>query len=190
MSVFDLWLPILATGIATHIASTIAWMALPHHKPEWRKLPVEDELQDWLDSKNVAAEQYLFPHTHDPEVMKSEDFQHKMQSKCRGMLILWPEPVNMGAAIGKTLAFFFVAAFMIGYLTSLASLDGSFMDVFRFTFTAALLTHCAGEFPGVFWFRRKVAMSLLDGLAFAIITGLLFAWLWPSVNVAATALAS
>lgn len=184
MSVFDLWLPILATGIATHIASTLAWTVLPHHKPEWKKLPVEDELQDWLDAKNVPAEQYLFPHTHDAEEMQSDEFKNKMQNKCRGMLVLWPQPVSMGAAIGKTLAFFFVAAFMVGYLASLASLDGSFMDVFRFTFTAALLTHCAGIFPGVFWFRQKVGMSLLDGLAFALVTGALFALLWPASAVA------
>jgi len=179
MSVFDLWLPILLSGLATHILSTLAWMVLPHHKPEWKKLPEEDGFQDWLAEKAVPADQYLFPFSQDPQEMKSDAYQAK-QGKCVGMLVLWPTSPNMGANIAKTLAFFFVAAFLIGYLASLAlPSDASFLDAFRFVFTAALLTHCAGVFPGVFWFRRRVAMDTLDGVAYAVATGLIFAALWP-----------
>ena len=118
MSVFDLTIPILVSGLATHILSTLAWMVLPHHKPEWRVLPVQDELQDWLTEKGVEPHQYIFPHTTDPAEMKSEAFKQKT-AKCRGMLVLWPSPANMGVNIAMTLAFFFVAAFVIGYLASL-----------------------------------------------------------------------
>jgi hypothetical protein len=181
MSVFDLWLPILLSGLATHVISTLAWMVLPHHKPDWKKLPVEDEFQDWLDEKGVSPDQYLFPHTHDPKEMKSDSFKQK-QGKCRGMLVLWSTPPNMGVNIAQTLAFFFVAAFLIAYVASLGLSKGaSFLDVFRFVTTVALLTYCAGQFPGVFWFRRRVAMDLLDGVAHAVATGLIFAMLWPGV---------
>ncbi len=180
MTVFDLWLPILLSGLATHVLSTVAWMLLPHHKPEWKRLPVEDEFQNWLDEKGVAADQYLFPHTHDMQEVKGEVFQRK-QAKCRGMLVLWPSPPNMGVNIALTLAFFFVAAFVIGYLASLGLPRGeSFLRVFQFVTTAELLTHCAGQFPGVFWFRRRVAMDLVDGAAYAVATGLIFAVLWPA----------
>jgi hypothetical protein len=179
MSVFDLWLPILLTGLATHVISTIAWMVLPHHKPEWQRLAAEDDFQDWIDRNNVPVGQYVFPHTHNMEEMKSEAFRKK-QGRCRGMLVLWPSPPNMGVNIVLTLAFFFVAAFVIGYLASLGLPPGaSFLKVFQFVTTAALLTHCAGQFPGIFWFRRRVAMELADGVAFAIATGLIFAALWP-----------
>lgn len=179
MSVFQLWLPIALAGLATHILSTIAWMVSPHHKPEWTKMPHEDEFQNFLDEKKIEADQYLFPYSQDPNEMKSEEFKQK-QAKCRGMLILWKSPPNMGQAIGMTLAFFFVAAFIIGYLASLGVPAGaSFMEVFQFVTTAALLTHCAGQFPGVFWFKRRVAMDMVDGVVFAIATGLIFALLWP-----------
>jgi hypothetical protein len=112
--------------------------------------------------------------------MKSEAFKAK-QGKCRGTLVLWPSPPNMGVNIALTLTFFFVAAFVIGYLASLGVPRGaSFMDVFQFVTTAGLLTHCAGQFPGVFWFRRRVAMNLLNGAAYAVATGLIFAVMWPS----------
>lgn len=181
MSVLDLWLPILLAGLATHIASTIAWTVMPHHKPEWNKLPVEDDLLDFLDQKQVAPEQYLFPYSEDGKEMSSPEFQEKMKTCCRGMLILWPSPPNMGKAIGLTLAFFMVAALLIGYLASIAFEPGEDrMVVFRLVFMAGLLCHAAGPFPGVFWFRKYFAMEVVDGIVYALITAALFAWLWPS----------
>ena len=37
-----LWLPILLSAIAVWVASAIIWMAMPHHKSDFRKLPDED----------------------------------------------------------------------------------------------------------------------------------------------------
>ncbi len=181
MSILDLWLPILLAGLATHIASIVAWMFLPHHKPEWNKLPAEDDLLDLLDEKQVAANQYLFPYSDDHKEMSTPEFQEKMKTRCRGMLILWSSPPNMGKAISLTLAFFMVAAFAIGYLASIAFEPGANrLDVFRLVLMAGLLCHAAGPFPGVFWFRKFYAMEVLDGVVYALITAGLFAWLWPS----------
>lgn len=182
MTVYELWLPIVLVGVATHILSTLAWTVLPHHVPEWQRLPDEDALQDALVAQNATSGQFIFPMTRDMDEMKSEGFLAK-QGKCNGMLVLWSGPVSMGAAIGKTLAFFLAAAFCIGYLASMALEAGAtFMDVFQFTTTAALLTHCAGLFPGVFWFQRKIAMDLVDKVAYAVVTGFLFAALWPAAS--------
>ncbi len=181
MSVLDLWLPILVAGVVTHVLSTLAWTLLPHHVPEWQRLPDEDEFQDWLAARDVKDGQYVFPMTRDQEEMQSDAFKEK-QGKCTGMLVMWSSPVNMGAAIGKTLAFFLVIAFCIGYVASMA-FDGrtpTGFDVFRFTATVALLTHCAGLFPGVFWFKRKIALDLLDKAVYGLATGLVFMLLWPS----------
>lgn len=181
MTVYELWLPILAAGIATHVLSTIAWVALPHHKPEWQKLPGEDQLHDTL-TKSVPAGQYIFPHARDGATANSESYQKKSQQGT-GMLIIWRKPTSMGKAILLTLTGFMVVAFVIGYLASLALKPGAeFMKVFQFVTTAALLAHVSAHFPHVFWFRRKMAMELLDGVVFAIATGLCFAWLWPGIQ--------
>lgn len=87
---------------------------------------------------------------------------------------------TLGVAIGQTLPFFFVGEFLVNDLSSLALVWGaSFLKVFRFSFTAGLLTHCAGLFPGVIWFKRRVGMDFLDKAAFALATGLCFALLRP-----------
>lgn len=182
MSVFDLWLPILLAGIVTHVMSFVAWTVLPHHKPEWRGLGDEGEFQEWLTSHNVAPGQYVFPFARDMKEASGEEFRER-EGKCRGVLALYERPVNMGAAIGRTLAFFFVAAFVIGYLASLGLPRGaSFLDVFQFVTTAGVLAHCFAKFPHVFWFPQRVAMSLVDGVAYALATGLIFALLWPAAT--------
>lgn len=179
MTVYDLWLPIIASGLATHILCTIAWVALPHHKPDWEKLPEEDQLHETL-TKKVPAGQYIFPHAGDGETARSEAFKKKADQGT-GMLIIWNKPTNMGQAILKTLTSFMIMAFVIGYLASLALKPGAeFIKVFQFVTTAGLLAYLSAHFPHVFWFRRKMAMEVIDGLVLAVAAGLIFAWLWPA----------
>ena len=123
MSVFDLWLPILVTAIATHVYGTLAWTALPHHKPEWTKIPDEDGAYPALEK--IPAGQYIFPHASCQKDLQEEAFQRKMKSR-NGML-----------------------------------------------------AHIAAKFPFVCWFRRRIAMEVLDGVIFALLTGVIFAALWP-----------
>lgn len=180
MSVVDFWLPILLSGLATHIYSTLAWIVLPHHKPDWNKLPVEDEFQQLIAANSVPAGQYLVPYAEHPNDQQSEVDQQK-QGKCVGTVILWSGPVNMGVAIAKTLSYFFVVALAIAHLCTLALRPGTEpLKVFEFVVVSSLLAHVAGQFPGVFWFRQRVTMDTVDKILFAVITAAIFAALWPA----------
>ncbi len=177
MSVFDLWLPIVVGAVAVHVASTLAWTALPHHVPEWKPMPDEGELTALLKQHATPAGQYVFPHPKGPQQEKQNPDPN---APYQGTLILYDKPISMGAAIGKTLAFFFLATFVIGYLASLGlSPQSSRLDVFRFVFVAGLLTHVAGRFPGAFWFKRKTLLDSIDGTVYALLTAGVFVWLWP-----------
>ncbi len=180
MTVYDLVWPILLSGLATHFLSTLFWTAMPHHKPEWQGMPAEDEFMDWTKKHSLNSGQYVFPFCADGKEAASAEFKQK-QGTCNGMLIFWPTPTHMGKAIALTLTFFIIAAFVIGYLASLALQPGaSFMKVFQFVTTAGLLAHCSAKFPFVFWFRRKIGMEIIDGVAYAVATGLIFSAMWPS----------
>ena len=39
VSILELWLPIVLSVVVVYVASSIVWMALPHHKSDWGKLP-------------------------------------------------------------------------------------------------------------------------------------------------------
>ncbi len=180
MSVFDLIWPIALSGLATHVLSTLFWTAMPHHKPEWQRMPAEDDFIEWTKKNSLASGQYIFPFAADGKEAGSEEFKRR-QGTCNGMLIFWPTPTNMGVAILQTLTFFILAAFVIGYLASLGLQAGApFMKVFQFVTTAGLLAHCSAKFPFVFWFRRRIGMEILDGCVYALATGLIFAAMWPT----------
>lgn len=173
VSLADLWLPILAAWLAVHVLSTLAWTALPHHKPEWSHLPIEGDLGAALTAAGAEpGQQYL---------LSTGDSHDNDPGKCRGMVVLWTHTPSMGKNIGMTLGFFLFAALTIGYLASIAlPREAAALDVFRFTATAGLLTHAAAGIPTIIWFRRKFLMDLVDGVAYAVATGAAFTLLWPA----------
>ena len=59
---WDLWLPIVVSGVALFFASWAAWMVLPHHKGDWKGLPNEQAVMDTLKNSGVQPGQYNFPH--------------------------------------------------------------------------------------------------------------------------------
>jgi hypothetical protein len=179
-SVWSLWLPIVVSGVALFFASWAAWMLLPHHKSEWQGLPNEDAVLDSLRSTNVPAGQFMFPYSCNPEDWKSEEFNQRREKGPTGTLTVWKKPPNMGVNMLCTLLFFVIANFTIGYLAGIALDPGeSFMKVFRFVGTAGILTYGTANILNGIWFGRKMVGDIIDGIAYGLITGLIFAALWP-----------
>ena len=44
-----LWLPIVLSSIALFIASAVAWMFMPHHKGDFDKLEIEEQIMKFED---------------------------------------------------------------------------------------------------------------------------------------------
>ena len=58
------------------------------------------------------------------------------------------------------------------------------MSVFRLAGTVAVLSYSMAIVPSGIWFKRTwntVFKEILDGVAYGVITGLAFAWLWPAL---------
>jgi hypothetical protein len=175
-----LWLPIVLSGVALFFASWLAWMVMPHHTKEWQGLPNEDAFLAALKSAGVPAGQYVFPHCK-PEDWKSEAFQEKMKSSPNGNMVFWQGPCNMGKNMLLTVIFFIVVSFAIAYLAAMAippTNDRWF--IFRFVGTAGILVYASANVLNGIWFGRKMLGDFLDGLAYGLITGAIFAALWPT----------
>lgn len=180
MDLTSLWLPILVSSVAIFFASFLAWMVLPHHKSDWKKLPNEDGFIKAVRDLGIPPQRYMFPHHSSPEEMKSEAFQKKWQEGPRGTFSMWPEAPNMGANMACTFLFYLSVSFCLAYLSTIAlTAESDFMAVFRFVGTAAILAYCAGGIQNVIWFKRRMITDLIDGIAYGLITGILFALLWP-----------
>jgi hypothetical protein len=180
-SLVSLWLPIIASGVALFFASWAAWMLLPHHKPEWQGLPNEEGLLQSLRSAGVPPGQYMFPYACKPEDWKNEEFKRRMETGPNGTLTIWKSPPSMGVNMACTLAFFTIANFVIAYLAGMALPPGAdFMTVLRFVGTAGILTYGTANILNGIWFGRKMVADIVDGIAYGLITGLIFAALWPA----------
>ena len=178
----SLWLPILLSSIGLFIASFIAWTLLPHHKGDFSQIPDEDAFLETLRAMNITQGQYMFPYCGTPEIRNSEEFKQKEQQGPNGLINVFPGACNMGMNMLCTYIFFLCVSFCLAYLATLGLQPGDdFMKVFRFVGTAGILAFCAGGIQGAIWFQRKIAMDLLDGIVYGLITGAIFAALWPGV---------
>jgi hypothetical protein len=87
----------------------------------------------------------------------------------------------MGANLFCTWLLFTVLNFVIAYLAGIALSPGAgFMKVFQFVGTAGILVYASSGLLNAIWFKRRVIGDIADGIAYGLITGLIFAALWPS----------
>lgn len=183
ITVWSLWLPILVSGVALFFASWVAWEVLPHHKKEWTGLPNEGAVTEALKNSGVGPGQYVFPHCASRADWKSPDFKARMKAGPNGNLVVWSGPCSMAQNMICTVVFFVVANFVIGYLATMGLKTGDdFMDVFRFVGTAGILTYGTANILNGIWFGRKMVADIVDGIVYGLITGLIFAWLWPAAE--------
>lgn len=183
MDILALWLPILITTAVLFFASFLAWAILPHHKPDWNKLPDEDAFFAHLKQANITpGRQYLFPLV-DAKDMKDPAMVQRYNDGPWGILNLWPAKPQMGRNMVLTVLFFLIVTAAIAYLASLALPRGTdSARVFQFVAIAALLAHAAGGVCKEIWFSiplRAKLTDLADAIAYALITALIFALLWP-----------
>jgi len=175
-----LWLPIVLAAVAGFIASSLAWTVLPHHKTDWNKLPDEDGVMNHIRTNNVKPGQYMFPYC-EPADFKDEAVKQRYLDGPNGIMTVWPGPPSMGRNMALTFLFFLIASTFIGYITALGTgPDSSYLDVFRISGTAAILAYSFAFIPNAIWFgkpARAVAMDILDGVAYGLITAGIFGWL-------------
>lgn len=181
LSVWELWLPILISGVVLFFASAAAWMALPHHKPEWKGLPNEEAVNQTIRDTGVSPGQYMFPFCQKSEDWKSEEAKRRMKTGPHGTLAVWPGAPNMGVNMVCTVIFFTLVSFGLAYLATMATLPrgAGFMPVFRFMGTAGILTYGSANLLNGIWFRRKMLADIADGIVYGLITGLIFGLMWP-----------
>lgn len=177
----QLWMPVLLSALGVWMASALGWMLLGHHGKDWDALPDEARSMDTLRSMNLPAGSYGFPYMSHKEAGTPEG-KAKWERGPMGLLRIW-KPANMGLNMIKTAVFFLIVSVLIAYLGSACLTKGAaFAKVFQVLGTAGVLAYSCAFIPGDIWFQakpRSTIMGVLDGIAFGLITGAIFAWLWP-----------
>ena len=179
MTVLNLILPILISTIVLFFASFLSWMVLQLHKKDWRKLRNEDEFIAAVRQCEIQQGTYMFPMAESPAEMKNEEFKRKFEAGPRGIITVFGD-MNMPTNLVLTIIYFFVVSFMLAYLSKIALKPGApFLDVFRFVSTAGLMTFLSAIVQHAIWFRTRIVGHVIESIAYAILTGLIFAAMWP-----------
>ncbi len=181
----DLWLPILLSAVLVFVVSSVIHMALQLHKADYQKLPGEPEVLGAMRAQGVAPGHYVFPCAGSMKDMASPDMIAKFRQGPVGFLIVRPAG---SPAIGKSLVQWFLFSIaisvVVAYAAKLALARGdAFGEVFRVSGTAAILGYAFGHIQDSIWKGLSWSISLkfaFDGVLYGLVTGLAFAWLWPS----------
>ena len=185
-----LWLPILLSAAAVWVLAAVVWMALPHHKRDFIALPAEgggeDAFMDDLRRRGIKPGNYVFPDFRGRDAMKSETVQKALQNGPVGHLSIWPTPLTMGGKMLGTFVVYLVVSILIAYLTRIAlppsATPTPSIKVFQIAATAGVLAYSFSFIPNALWFgayKRTIVASVIDGIAFGVVTGAIFAWRWP-----------
>ena len=175
----SLWIPIVVATVALFLASFLSWCVLPIHRKDWVKLAKQDEFMQAVRNCDVPVGSFMFPAGDSPAETKSEEHRKKWEAGPCGVLTIFGK-VNMGRNLGLTILYFLVVNFCLAYLATIALKPAAnFMEVFRFVSTAGLMTFLAAIVQQAIWFHNRIVGHILESIAYAAISGAVFAALWP-----------
>lgn len=184
ISLTQLWLPILLSAVGVFIASSILHMVLKFwHFPDYRGFSNEEEVGEAMRRGDPSPGMYLLPHCN-MEDMNKDETREKFERGPVAFLILRANGMpSLGASLGQWFAFCLVVSLFAGYLAGATLGAGSnASQVFRVAGTAAFMAYGFSSLPAGIWWGQpwtSVAKDVVDGVIYALVTGGMFAWLWP-----------
>jgi hypothetical protein len=185
VSLTQLWLAILLSGVAVFLVSSILHMALPLHKGDYKKMPGEADILDTMRAQKPSPGQYMFPCPESMADAQTPEMQEKYKHGPVGYAIILPNgPISMGKNLAMWFLFTLVVSFMTAYVGSFSLKAGAtFMEVFRLTGTIAIIAYSVGYIPDSIWKGLSwsiTAKFMLDGLFYGLATAAVMGWLWPA----------
>lgn len=182
----SLVLPVVASAVAVFLTSSLVHMVLTHHRHDVRRLSSdkEDAILEALRRLDTPPGDYAAPHAGSPAGMNDPAFVAKAT---KGPLAFFTIAPGAAPSMGPNLAQWFVYCLVVGifvaYVTGLVFGPGAaFMPVLRVVSTVTFLAYFMALPQLSIWYRRSWATTLRsmgDSLVYGLVTGAVFAWLWP-----------
>ncbi len=181
----DLLLPILLSGVAVFIVSSIIHMCTPMHKGDFAGLPDEDNVRKALRDASLEPGQYAFPKPNSMKEMGEPHMLAKYEEGPVGYMAVLPNgPPALGRSLGLWFLYSLVISLFAAYLATLAHGKGAaYMDVFQVTSTVAFLGYAFGNVNDWLWKGGRASTTikyLVDGLLYSLATAGVFASMWPA----------
>lgn len=185
----DLWLPILLSAVAVFIISTLAHMVFALHKGDYRPLADEDGVLKALRPFNIQPGEYFLPTCPGSmEAWKDPAVREKFELGPVGWLTVLPSGMHgFMANLVQWFLYSIAISLFTAYVADFALRQGDTVapaiEVFRFAGTVAILPYAVANVPASIWRGRPWRVTWIfvgEGVAYALATGGVFAWLWPA----------
>ena len=183
VSLASLWLPILVSTVAVFFVSSLAWMVLPHHQKDINAIADEKAWFEHLKQHDLPPGTYMWPGCASQEKTKSPEFQTRYSAGPWGSINILPGKPNFARNLACVFLIYLIVSMFVGYITAEARYAAAgFFSVFQVAAATAVLAYCAGSIPGAVFMGkpgRFMATDFIDGLVYGLLTGVVFALLWP-----------
>ena len=182
--VLSLWLPILVSAAVVFVVSSLVHMVLRYHSTDYQPLPEEDEIMGELRRHDVAPGNYILPHATSAAAMKEPAYVERREQGPVAILRVMPRgQTGMAAQLGAWFAYAVVVGIFVAYISGRAlGPAADYGEAFRFAGGTAFIAYALGTWQESIWFAQKWSIAFkntLDGLIYGLLTGAVFAWLWP-----------
>lgn len=186
-TIADLLLPILLSGVAVFVVSSVVHMLLPLHRKDYGQLPSEAAILDALRAGKVEPGPYRFPWCGSMKELGEPAMQEKFERGPVGLLTLLPPgPMKLGRSLGLWFLYSLLVGLLVAYVGTMCLPRGAdAMVVFRVTGTVALAGYAIGVINDTIWKGQRWCVTskfVFDGLLYALATAGVFAALWPAVG--------
>jgi hypothetical protein len=184
MPLGSLWLPVVASAVAVWLVSAIVHMVLKYHRADYKQLSDEESIAGAVRKAGPSPGLYVMPYCTDMSQMKDPAFRKKYDE---GPVALLTVMRNGPPAMGKSLLQWFLLCFLVSFVTAYVarhtlSADDAGLEVMRITGTVAFIAYGFGYIQDSIWKAIPWGNSLrglLDAAIYAVVTGLVFRFLWP-----------
>lgn len=180
----SLWLPILLSGVAVFIVSSLIWAVIQYHNSDWQKLSDEETARSAL--RGAAPGHYSIPHAADNAAKADEAWQAKYKEGPAAMITVIPHGnLSMAKQLVQWLIYCVLISVFVAYIAGTTLTAGSeYLKVFQITSTTAILAYGGGAGLNLIWFGHSVGRTIkdvIDAIIYGLVTGGIFGWLWPAM---------
>jgi hypothetical protein len=177
-------LPIVVSAVFVFVVSAIIHMVMPYHRNNYARVPGEDRVLDALRQSDLHQGDYVVPFASTPKEMADPAYLEKVNRGPVAFVTVLPSgPPSMVKPLVLWFVYTLIASLIAAYIASRAlTLGVDYLDIFRFTGTAAFAAYVPGLWQLSIWFGRSWSTtfkSSFDGLVYALVTAGVFGWLWP-----------
>ena len=179
-----LWLPILLSTVFVFLLSWMIHMLPLWHKSDYPRLANEEAVRAALRPLALMPGDYMIPRPANHAEMRSPEFTAKMNEGPIVMMTVMPNgPMSMGKSLGQWFVYCAVISSLAACIAGCALPAGTDPHrIFHITALTAFSGYSFALWEMSIWYKRAWSMTLkatMDGLVYALATGITFAWLWP-----------